>query len=116
VAGVARAAVEALCAAGAERGKLRAALGPSICRKCFEVGEEVALKFEHLEGAVVRAPGRKPHVDLHAANALQLHEAGIPLDQIDAAPPCSMCDGARFFSFRRDGARIGQMLSWVVAG
>src|SRR5262245_48731451 len=40
VAGVANAAVEALVSLGARRERLRAALGPSICARCFEVGEE----------------------------------------------------------------------------
>ena len=34
---------------------------------------------------------------------------------IDAAPPCTMCEPERFFSFRRDGAGIGQQLSFVAA-
>ncbi|MGZ3428856.1 MAG: polyphenol oxidase family protein, partial [Polyangia bacterium] len=42
VAGVAAAAVEALVSIGARRERLRAALGPSICARCFEVGDEVA--------------------------------------------------------------------------
>src|SRR5262245_26343073 len=45
-AGVAAAALEALCAAGAERARVRAAFGPSIGPCCFEVGEEVAEVFE----------------------------------------------------------------------
>jgi YfiH family protein len=117
VQGVAVAGVEALVSVGARRERLRAALGPSICVRCFEVGEEVALQFEALvPEAVVRKPGERPHVDLWAANRALLVSAGVRADAIDAAPACTMCDPERFFSFRRDGAGIGQQVSFVVAG
>ena len=115
VAGVANAAVEALVSIGARREKIRAALGPSICAHCFEVGEEVAAEFDKLTpSAVVRADGKKPHVDLWEANRLVLAAAGV--QSIDATPPCTMCESERFFSFRRDGAGIGQHLSFVASG
>jgi YfiH family protein len=116
VAGVASAAVEALVSIGAQRERLRAALGPSICARCFEVGEEVAAAFDELApSAVIRNAGNKPHVDLWEANRRVLVAAGVPADQIDAAPPCTMCEPERFFSFRRDGGQIGQQLSFVAA-
>jgi YfiH family protein len=116
VAGVASAAVEALVSVGAEREHVRAALGPSICVRCFEVGEEVAAEFDSVvPEAVVRTAGAKPHVDLHEANRQLLVAAGVREDRIDARPPCTMCEPERFFSFRRDGGQIGQQLSFIVA-
>ena len=116
VQGVASAAVEALVSIGAERERLRAALGPSICARCFEVGDEVAAEFERVTpSAVVRTAGEKPHVDLWRANRELLVAAGVAADAIDAAPPCTMCEPERFFSFRRDGGGIGQMLSFVAS-
>jgi hypothetical protein len=114
VLGVAAAAVEALVSIGAARERLRAALGPSICARCFEVGDEVAAEFARVApAAVVRGAG-KPHVDLWIANRALLAAAGVA--QVDAAPPCTMCEPERFFSFRRDGGQIGQQLSFIVAG
>ncbi len=116
VQGVAPATVEALVSVGARRESIRAALGPSICAHCFEVGEEVAAEFERLApSAVLRPAGQKPHVDLWEANRRLLLDAGLALGNIDASPPCTMCEAERFFSFRRDGAKIGQHLSFVVA-
>ncbi|HEX8954264.1 MAG TPA: peptidoglycan editing factor PgeF [Polyangia bacterium] len=117
VAGVANAAVEALVSIGAQRERLRAALGPSICARCFEVGEEVAAAFENLApSSVIRHDAAsKPHVDLWEANRRVLAAAGVRPEAIDAAPPCTMCEPERFFSFRRDGAQIGQHLSFVAA-
>ena len=117
VAGVANAAVEALVSIGARRERLRAALGPSICAHCFEVGDEVAAAFDALApSSVIRIEGKKPHVDLWEANRLVLAAAGVSESAIDAAPPCTMCEPDRFFSFRRDGAGIGQQLSFVASG
>ena len=103
--------VDALVALGASRSSIVAALGPCICVRCFEVGEEVAAPFEAL-GAVVRGAGT-PHVDLRVANRVLLERAGV--SQVDDAPPCTMCEPQRFFSFRRDGGEIGQHLSFVVS-
>jgi YfiH family protein len=111
VAGVASAAVEALVSIGALRQRLKAAFGPSICAHCYEVGDEVASQFP--PAAVVRGE-TKPHVDLWAGNRAMLEAAGVT--QIDAEPPCTMCEPERFFSFRRDGGQIGQHLSFIVAG
>ena len=116
VAGIALRTLDGLVAAGAQRSAVRVACGPSIGPCCFEVGEEVATAFATIPGAVLRSPGRKPHVDLWAANRALLVEAGLGAEQIGGRPPCTMCDRRRFFSFRRDGAAIGQMLSFVVAG
>jgi YfiH family protein len=116
VKGVAQAAVEALVSVGARRERIRAAIGPSICARCFEVGEEVAEEFDRLvPDAVVRASGAKPHVDLQLANKLLLLAAGLREDRVDAAPPCTLHEPERFFSFRRDGGQIGQHLSYVLS-
>ena len=116
VQGVAVAAVEALVSIGARREQLRAALGPSICARCFEVGDEVAAAFDGLTpSAVIRQPDARPHVDLWEANRQLLVSAGLAESSIDAAPPCTMCEAERFFSFRRDGGGIGQQLSFVVS-
>lgn len=112
--------VEALVAAGARRDRIVAAIGPSIGPCCFEVGEEVAAQFESIEpggGEVVRREaGRRPHVDLWRANARILVEAGVEPGRIEGAPYCTMCRADLFYSFRRDGAGIGQMMSFIVAG
>jgi YfiH family protein len=116
VKGVASAAVEALVSFGAKREEIRAALGPSICAGCFEVGEEVAAEFDRVTPeAVIRSAGAKPHVDLWAANRALLVAAGLTVENIDAAPPCTMCEPERFFSFRRDGGQIGQHLSFITS-
>jgi YfiH family protein len=116
VADVAGRTVEALVALGARRERLRAALGPSICAGCFEVGEEVAARFAVLTPSAVRRGTARPHVDLWEANRALLLRAGLLEASLDLRPPCTHCLSQRFFSFRRDGAGIGQQLSYIVGG
>lgn len=121
VAGIAARAVEALVAIGADPGKVRAALGPSIGPCCFEVQEEVAGRFQALLPAAVStrsdASGQaRTFVDLRRTNRHFLESAGVPGQNIADAPPCTCCDPQRFFSFRRDGAGIGQHLAFIVGG
>jgi YfiH family protein len=106
--------VHALVAGGARANGLRVAFGPCICRRCFEVGDEVAAEFSTiLSAAVFREAGKKPHVDLRLANAELLCAAGVAPQNIDSTPPCTMCEGERFFSYRRDGAKTGAQLSVI---
>jgi hypothetical protein len=123
VAGVLPAVVRALGDEfGARPGDLRVVLGPAIGPCCFEVGPEVAREFEAALGGGAEAdvilpsprgaPG-KWHVDLKAANRLLLARAGVGPDAIDAGPDCTAHDAARFFSFRRDRDRTGQLMGIV---
>ena len=122
VAGVVPAAVAGMAAAvGTRPGDLRVALGPAIGACCFEVGEEVVdavgtvVSDAVANGVVVRGKS-KPHVDLKRLNVLLLERAGVPPAHVDAGPECTSCDRARFFSYRRDGGRTGQMMGFIAAG
>jgi hypothetical protein len=66
-----------------------------------------------LDGLVWRREGRRPHVDLNAAVAHQLHEAGVTEPRLDFVGRCTYCDGERFYSYRREGAPMGQHMSFV---
>jgi YfiH family protein len=90
---------------------LRVAFGPSIGPCCFEVGEDVAAKFN--PEFVKPRPGQKPTIDLRAANVAELVSAGVRKEHIDASPPCTACDRARFYSFRRDGRETGQHVAYI---
>lgn len=114
VAGVVGEAVAALVERGADVTALRAAIGPSICHDCFEVGDEVAAQFDDI--FVQRSKKDKAHIDLWSANAQQLVLAGVPKDRVEILGRCTLHEQDDFFSFRRDGAGIGQMLSFIAAG
>jgi YfiH family protein len=74
-------------------------LGPSIRVCCFEVGEEVAERFDP---RFVDRSYAKPHVDLAAYTTDVLRERGI--EHIHDSQLCTRCEGSIFHSFRRDGS------------
>jgi len=115
VARVAQGAVRALIDSGSDPSSLIAAMGPSIGPCCYEVGPEVEAAFGPA-GAAFFAPGKalRKNLDVAAANRAQLEELGIAPTHIDSVPHCTRCREDLFFSYRRDGANAGRMIS--VAG
>jgi polyphenol oxidase len=107
--GIAPKTVHALAAEwGTEPRNLRAAIGPSIGRCCYEVGPDVAARF----GTFTRHP---VNLDLPAINEMQLKAAGV--SNIWKSGECSFCAvdaaGPLFHSFRRDREAAGRMVSFV---
>ncbi len=120
-AGVAAAAVRFMRAEYGCR-HLRAGIGPGICGRCYQVGEDVASQFD---GKFVRPDDGPPHeiwrfrggpgggrflLDLAAANRVQLEEAGVK-----AVYDIGMCtkESYLFPSHRRhpDGSRFGAIVA-----
>jgi hypothetical protein len=106
-AGVARAAVTFMREEFGSR-YIRAGIGPGICGRCYEVGEEVAAKFD--ARFVNPGPGGRWLLDLAAANVAQLEEAGAR-----AVYDIGMCtkESYLFPSHRRhpDGTRFGAIVA-----
>jgi YfiH family protein len=111
VAGVVVRTVRTLAEAGIEPERLVAAIGPCIELAAFEVGEEVAEQFD--DAFVERQRWPKPRVDLVAAVRAQLVATGVPAAAIERVGACTHAHPERYFSFRRDGAGIGQMMSFI---
>jgi YfiH family protein len=108
---VAGAAVRALAGLGEEPGELRAWMGPSIGRCCYEVGGEVAAQF----GGEFLHPSRdgRFRLDLVGVNRVQLEQAGVPQRNVSAHSSCTLCGGQRFASYRRDRERAGRMIGLI---
>jgi hypothetical protein len=110
VAGIAARAVASLTEQyGGKPGEVLAAIGPCIAECCFEVGREVAEKFDIL------LPDRKRerHVNLVEANRRQLIHAGVNAIHIDAAELCTVCSAEDFHSYRRDKELAGRMIAAI---
>lgn len=96
-----------------------AAIGPGISLPAFEVGNEVYETFR-TEGFSMEyisewhPATHKWHIDLWAANQLQLLEAGIPDRQIETAGICTYTCHEEFFSARRLGIHSGRILSGIM--
>jgi len=85
---------------------LRAAIGPSIGVCCYDVGAEVANRFERWMPAA-----KNRRLDLRAINEMQLRAEGVT--DIWSSGECTFCMADRFFSFRRERDQAGRMLSFV---
>ena len=94
-------------------------IGPSISRKNFEVGPEVAEEFEKLlpfsrqfvynsESAV-----DKYHIDLWEVNRQNLVNHGVLPDNIEIAGLCTHNDEAQFYSHRRSGKDRGSLAAFI---
>jgi purine-nucleoside/S-methyl-5'-thioadenosine phosphorylase / adenosine deaminase len=75
-------------------GRLAAAVGPAIGPCCYEVGPEVAGRFDD-------DLTRDGILDLWAAAERALRSAGV--DRVDRVDLCTRCNPDRFFSHRRQG-------------
>jgi YfiH family protein len=118
---------------------LVAAIGPGVQGCCYDVGEEVRIKFEAqfaygsslfrevkesdpvrekypLLFLTARAPGHgelptKLFLDLVEANRRQLLDAGVLARNIDAIGPCTACHTEILFSFRAEKGVTGRLMA-----
>ena len=105
---------------GTDPGDLVACIGPSICRDCFEVGEEVVEAFsqafapEHHQALFERGvrPG-KYQLDLWVANRIILQEAGVSQSRIHTTNICTRCNSDYLFSHRRSGEERGNLAAFL---
>ena len=88
---------------------LKAILGPSIRECCYQVGEE----FRDYFSAFVRDRGGYLYADVVGANRDQLLKAGVRGENIFDSGECTCCN-KDYFSFRRDGAKAGRMISLMM--
>lgn len=93
-------------------GPFVAAVGPAIGVSCYEVGEEVVTGIGCLvpEEAFVLRNRIRPHVDLAAAAAYQLRDAGI--DNVEVTNICTFSDD-RLWSHRREADQAGRQAGLV---
>ncbi|MGC2659035.1 MAG: peptidoglycan editing factor PgeF [Bryobacteraceae bacterium] len=91
---------------------VHAAIGPAIQACCYEVGSDVASRFSQLFPEWTAPPERRK-VDLPEANRRHLLSAGVPEGHIYDCGLCTYCEPGLFFSFRREPADPGRMLSAI---
>lgn len=93
-----------------------AAIGPSICRDCYEVGTDVAEEFvrefsRSIQGdQILYDKGNgKYMLDLWKANEIILTEAGILPEKIQITDICTCCNPDYLFSHRASRGRRGNL-------
>jgi len=113
--GIVRKTVECLREMGSAPRDMVAWVGPSICAAHYEVSEEIAAQFRerfgHNAGLVAGPEGR--HLDLREINRRELTECGVDPSRIEVDPRCTLEDADLFYSYRREGASAGRMLTFL---
>ncbi|MGD1045824.1 MAG: peptidoglycan editing factor PgeF [Bacteroidota bacterium] len=79
-------------------------IGPSAGVCCYEVSEDVAVKYEN---KIVPYNTTKIFIDLKKENASQLKELGVAAGNIEISAHCTICEKRFFHSYRRDGKSAG---------
>ena len=97
------------------------AIGPGICKDCYEVSEDVILKFQqefsqkNWEKLYTAKGNHKYQLDLWKANEILLTESGILPEHIEVSGLCTACHSDLLFSHRVNGDKRGN-LAGVISG
>lgn len=98
-----------------------ACIGPSICQKCYEISEEVAVQFkeafpDNIKEILIDKGNGKYQLDLWECNRINFKEAGVLPENIKVTDICTCHNTDVLFSHRgHNGKRgnIGAFLSIV---
>lgn len=90
--------------------RLLVGFGPAIRSCCYEVQDEFTRHFSY---GLDKKDG-KYYLDLARINIKQLLESGVKQDSIYDSGICTACPESAYFSFRRDGAGCGRMISVIM--
>ena len=103
---------------------LLAVIGPAICMDCFQVGEEVALKFKESGfdvNSVWAFHGPRTgngmegghHIDLKQACRQTLLECGLKNENIQISGLCTYEDNDLLYSARKEGIECGRNITYI---
>lgn len=104
---------------GVRPSDLIAAVGPSICRSCFETDDDVPEALNRTYGEAISdymyREGDKWHVDLKNITYMALVREGVLPMNIDISNECTCCGDKRlFWSHRRQGDARGVHAGMIV--
>ena len=100
---------------GTEPSDVMAAIGPSICQDCYEVGEEVADAFRksfpnEWEYLIIKGKEEgKYQLDLQETNRRILLAAGVLPENIAVTDICTCCNSELLFSHRGSNGKRGNL-------
>ncbi len=93
-------------------------IGPAIGACCYAVGESVTnpLMSRNPEWGRYLKPDAdgKSKLDIAALNIRQIEDIGVSTGNIFNLGLCTSCNRELFFSYRRDGAGTGRMVSGIM--
>ncbi len=95
---------------GSAPASLRAVLGPCMRGCCYQVGPEFSDRFP----SGLSSRGGYLYLDLPSVNTRQLLSAGISPGNIIDTGVCTSCRHDSFYSYRKEGASCGRLLSVIM--
>ncbi|MBR6407307.1 MAG: peptidoglycan editing factor PgeF [Clostridia bacterium] len=103
---------------GTEPDDLICAIGPGVCRSCYEVDDDCAANFRALgeidhERCIVKGQNGKPHLDLWEINREILIAAGVKPEKITVAGICTCCNSDELFSHRASHGQRGGLAAMM---
>lgn len=93
-----------------------AAIGPSICKNCYEVSYDVYKEFiglPYIEQIITDKGNGKYLLDLWKANECMLLYAGLSAKNIVVTDICTACNSEILFSHRKTGGKRGNLGAFV---
>lgn len=94
-----------------------AAIGPCICKSCYEVDDLVYDEFNKAgllsEGVFTKKPNGKYMLDLRLANKNILFSSGIREENIDIADICTCCNADMLHSHRATAGKRGNLAAII---
>ena len=104
---------------GTDPAEVCAAIGPSICRDCYEISEDVASEFiqafpDWCDGILEEKAGGKYQLDLWRCNERILLEAGIRQENLAVTNICTCCNERLLFSHRASHGRRGNLGAFLM--
>lgn len=94
--------------------RILAAIGPAICKKCFQVNRDLADIFNKADCLAVNKGGDRYYVDLIGFNFRLLTKAGIAPENIFLSGACTSCQHQTFFSYRA-GNQTGNRMMGIIS-
>lgn len=104
---------------GSDPADIIAVIGPSICQKCYEVGEDLRKAFqeefskEQCESFFSPGKPGKYQLDLWEANRLVLTEAGLKPENITISDLCTYCRSDLLWSHRKTNGNRGGLCAFL---
>ena len=104
---------------GSKAEDIIAAIGPSICQKCYEISEDVAIQFadafpeKWYDTFMVDKGNGKYQLDLWKVNEYILLDAGILKEHLDITDLCTCCNPELLFSHRASKGKRGNLAGFI---
>jgi len=103
---------------GSEPQNVLAAIGPSICKDCYEVSEDVCQIFkeaypDHLSQIISPNQNDRWQLDLWEANRINLIQEGVLASHIFVTDVCTKCNHPLLYSHRATGPKRGLLAAFI---